>query len=227
MPPAFLDSVLGILAHGLNTNSYKFALLRALADYGRSETSTELVPLPRLAEAFLRYTWPLAVTFRVRQATDPTRDPVIMRFIRQEVQVLGLRSGATLDRYRRTEPERYGQLMARCCDPGGCFDEVIPRFHTVRRRQVQPALYEATRDVIRLTPGAQAFLGEYYRVLDALAIGAWVRFTEQFSVAPRLYEKIAGLPPARRQERYRTALEAIQAPRCFYCEASTAPSLQV
>jgi hypothetical protein len=54
-------------------------------------------------------------------------------------------------------------------------------------------------------------------VLEHLAIGAWVRFTEQFSTAPRLYEKIAGTPPMRRQQSYRTLLVELQKGRCFYC----------
>ena len=133
MPPAFLDSVLAILRHGLNTNSYKFALLRALAEYGRHGTAGDVVPLTTLAQSFIRYYWPLAVTFRVRQATDPRRDPVIMRLLREEMNALGRPARATLKRYVGSEPQRYQQLVVACCRPGGCFDEVIPRFHTVRQ----------------------------------------------------------------------------------------------
>jgi hypothetical protein len=47
MPPAFLDGVVAILTHGLNTNSHKFALLRALADYGHHGPAGDVVPLTR------------------------------------------------------------------------------------------------------------------------------------------------------------------------------------
>jgi hypothetical protein len=45
---------------------------------------------------------------------------------------------------------------------------------------------------IRLRTGVAEFLRDYSRTLQLLAIGGWVRFTEQFTAAPRLYEKIVG-----------------------------------
>ena len=48
-------------------------------------------------------------------------------------------------------------------------------------------------------------------------MGGWVEFTEQFPFAPRLYEKIAGITPVRRHERYRSFLVKIQGLQCFYC----------
>jgi hypothetical protein len=53
MPPPLLASVLSVLTHGLNTNSCKFALLRALADHGRSG-ATEFITSTELRESDLR-----------------------------------------------------------------------------------------------------------------------------------------------------------------------------
>jgi hypothetical protein len=63
----FLDVIVSILERGLSTNSYKFALLRALADYGRGDAESDVVCFSWLAERFLSYYRPLTVAFRVRQ----------------------------------------------------------------------------------------------------------------------------------------------------------------
>jgi len=220
--PEYLSSILQIVDYGLKTNSYKFALLRALADYGEQGASDDFVTHHWLAQRFVEYYWPLTLTFRVRQATDPTRDPVIMRFIRQQATELSLSPNILVREYRRKYPKRYETLLKSCCDVGGCFDEVIPRFHNVHRGHVRAPLYDAEEDGLRLKTGVAVFLKDYSRTLQLLAIGGWVRFTEQFTTAPRLYEKIAGLPPERKQHRYRKFLSE-QQQQCFYCEVGGVP----
>jgi len=148
--PEYLTSILQILDYGLKTNSYKFALLRAMADYGEQGPADDLITRRWLAQRFVEYYWPLTLTFRVRQATDPTRDPVIMRFIRQEATELSLSPSCQVHKYRREYTKRYEALLKWCCDPGGCFDEVIPRFHNVHRGHVRAPLYDAGENGLRL-----------------------------------------------------------------------------
>jgi hypothetical protein len=138
--PDYLHTIILILDRGLKSNSYKFALLRALGDAGESDLSTDTIGFEWLARRFLTYYWSLTVRFRVRQATDPTRDPVIMRFIRDEVAELTLPSTfGVFDHASRHSP-RYEKLVAMCCNRGGCFDEVIPRFHNLRGGATVPAV---------------------------------------------------------------------------------------
>jgi hypothetical protein len=218
----YFTSIIQIIDHGLKTNSYKFALLRALADYGSGQPTSDHITFASLGDRFLAYYWPLTVTFRVRQATDPTRDPVIMRFIREEVSTLGLGSSYRFENFRERHADRYRELLEKCCAKGGCFDEVIPRFHNVRRGRLPiEQIYAQAGDGVVLNDGAGQFLTNHHRVLNLLAVGGWVKFTEQYSFAPRLYEKIAGIPPERKQERYRAFLVALQGTRCFYCEAES------
>lgn len=218
MPPSFLDSLVQIVEHGRNTNSYKFALFRALADWGSTSSSGSIISLSWVAERFLSYYWSL-VANKVRQATDPTRNPVIMKLIQEALDKLQLPSRTSLKRFRTRYPNDFQLLIEKCCRSGGCFDEVVPRFHTVRRHIVDPPLYEydLSRGEIQLGANVSEFLKDYHRVLRLLAIGGWVRFTEQFTSAPRLYNKIEGTPPFRRQSQYRPILEAIQGPTCFFC----------
>ena len=150
-----------------------------------------------------------------RVQTDPTRDPVIMKFIREEIAELSLPSSFSLCDYQKKYGERYESLRLKCRSRGGCFDEVIPRFHIVGGDSVRDELYERVGDNLRLKDGVVSFLSSQHRVLQLLAIGGWVRFTEQFTFAPRLYEKIAGLPPERKHGRYRRFLITIQGNHCF------------
>jgi hypothetical protein len=214
-----LHSVVQILDRGLKTNSYKFALLRALADRGKLGPRGNSIPLDWLAERFLTYYWPLTVHFRVRQATDPTRDPVVMRFIRGEIFDLRLSSNTRLSHYIQKYGVRYKMLLQSCTEAGGCFDEVVPRFHNLRGGGLTPSvLYTYSKDELKLENGVIDFLSGHHRTLELLALGSWVEFTEQFTFAPRLYEKIAGVEPERRHERYRGFLSEIQGGKCFYCQ---------
>jgi 5-methylcytosine-specific restriction endonuclease McrA len=215
--PDHLKNIVRILEYGLNTNSYKFALLRSLAEIGRESTRYGPVPYQSVAEKFLNYYWPLTVLFRIRQATDPTRDPVIMKFVRREAEELKLSQKCSLEKYRRTFPERYSELIIRCCQTGGCFDEVMPRFHVVHGQIIQPLIYTHSEGELYLDPDTTLFLRDYSSVIENLAIGSWVRFTEQYTSAPRLYEKIRGARPERRHARYRNFLLKLQGEHCFYC----------
>jgi hypothetical protein len=187
--PDYLKNVVRILDHGLKTNSYKFALLRSLADIARQTEDQQPLAYELLAEKFLSYYWPLTVIFRVRQATDPTRDPIVMKFIRWEVNELGLSANHSLEKYQNAFPERYQNLVNRCCEIRGCFDHVVPRFHPVHGHGVEPRLYTYTRNQLNVAPDVMHFLREYSGVIEKLAIGSWVRFTEQYTNAPRLYER--------------------------------------
>lgn len=83
-------------------------------------------------------------------------------------------------------------------------------------------LYDTGENGLRLKTGVAEFLKDYSRTLQLLALGGWVGFTEQFTAAPRLYDKIAGLPPERKQYRYKKFLSQ-QQHRCFYCEVAGVP----
>jgi 5-methylcytosine-specific restriction endonuclease McrA len=112
--------------------------------------------------------------------------------------------------------DRYEKLVARVA--GKAFDDVIPRFHTVARRNVEPRLYEIDGKDIIVGEKERMFLRENHKALDLLAVGAWVKFTEPFTSAPRLYEKIQGLEPTRSTlTPYRRFLLSLEEPRCFYC----------
>jgi hypothetical protein len=220
MTGSLMQTVTRVIDRGLKTNSYKLALLRSLVVIASSSRSAPLrVTRLDLAEQFVERYWPLALLFRLRQATVPEKDPVVMRFIRAEQVRLGFPNEMSVDKYRRRFPADYQQLIAFVAREA--FSDVLPRFHTVHKSRIEPYLYELDGgDIIIGTP-AYEFLRENARSVDLLAIAGWVAFTEQFSSAPRLFEKIEGLVARRSQlAPYRRFLGAIDGFVCFYCRAS-------
>src|SRR5512143_1991740 len=51
---------------------------------------------------------------------------------------------------------------------------------------------EGAGDTIKLTNGGRQFLIDYKKLVDYVAVSGWVRFTEAFTSAPRLHDKIGG-----------------------------------
>jgi hypothetical protein len=74
-------------------------------------------------------------------------------------------------------------------------------------------------DGIKLTDGGRQFLVNYKKLIDYVAVSGWVRFTEGFTSAPRLHDKIDGAELKRGSaSQWRDSLMAIQSRKCFYNE---------
>ena len=80
----YIVTLYEIVKNGSKANSYKFALWRALASLAPAtgERSPN-ISKHDLAPLFLRYYWPLEVKYHIRQSTDPDKDPIVMKLIRQ------------------------------------------------------------------------------------------------------------------------------------------------
>ena len=214
-----------IVTRGLTTNSYKFALWRALARL--APTTDERSPKifkGALSPLFLEYYWPLEVKYHIRQGIDPDKDPIVMRLIRQSVRAGIIMEGETLADFRRRMPDKHNTLLAGI--ERETFDDVIPRFHTVHRAPIAPAVFTFTGrigkagDPIELTHGGRQFLIDYKKLVDYVAVSGWVRFTERFTSAPRLHDKIDGANLERGAvSRWRKSLAEMQDGRCFYHES--------
>jgi hypothetical protein len=213
-----------IVKRGLNANSYKFALWRALARLAPDTGDTSLKIFKRdLSSLFLEYYWPLELKYHIRQSIDPDKDPIVMKLIR-ELEFAGtIRQGETLADFKRRMPDRHKALVAEI--EREAFDDVIPRFHTVHGRPIAPEIFTFTGrigragEAIELTEGSRQFLIKYEKLIDYVAVSGWVRFTERFTSAPRLHDKIDGTKLVRGAVlRWRDALMSMQNGRCFYDE---------
>ena len=92
-----MDQHIGTLyqieAAGQKTNSYKFALWRALTRLAPStDEAKPLISKSDLAPLFVEYYWPLEVRYHLRQGIDPDKDPIVMK----KNSRTGDRKGSTL-----------------------------------------------------------------------------------------------------------------------------------
>jgi HNH endonuclease len=219
---AYVNVLYQIVSAGLKTNSYKCALWRSLAKLApRTEPSNPVISKHDLAPLFLEYYWPLEVKYHVRQGIDPDKDPIVMTKIRESQKAETIKQGEVLKDFKKRMPIQYQTLCATVAKE--CFNNVIPRFHTVRGAAITPKIFQYTGkigkvgDTITLTDMSRKFLIEYHKLVDYVAVSGWVRFTEQFTSAPRLHDKIDGANLRRGAvSEWRNSLMAIQNGTCFY-----------
>jgi hypothetical protein len=222
---SYMNAVSQILRRGNFSNSYKFALLRSLAAFGSLPgNGEEEISRERLAEHFVKLYWPITLHFQLRQENDPTKPPKAMKFIKSVSDNLGLSPEVKLDVFRINYPDQYIKLKKRVGT--GSFNDVIKCFHNIPKSDpVKPRLF--THDENNLGKGivipseARGFLKENHQTLDLLAIGGWVKFTEMYTSAPRLYEKIRGIVPERSDTKpYCNFFLNQGETHCFYCSCS-------
>jgi hypothetical protein len=120
-----------------------------------------------------------------------------MKRIRRLIDVGTITHGETLKDFQRRMPKEHKMLIGSIARQA--FDDVIPRFHIVHGKQIDPRIFTFTGkpgkadDAIELTDGGRQFLIDHQDLIDYVAVSGWVRFTEQFTSAPRLHDKIAGV----------------------------------
>ena len=222
-----------IVAVGQKTNSYKFALWRALASLAPStDKRSPKISKDNLAPLFLEYYWPLELKYHIRQSIDPARDPIVMVRIRQLLKDGIIKQGESLKEFQKKEPAAYATLR----DWVGrrAFDDVIPRFHIVHGEPIAPVIFTFTQEkgkvggTIELTNGSRQFPIDYKKLVDYVAISGWVRFTEQFTSAPKLHDKIDGTNVKRGAvSQWCNQLITMQNRKCFYDESHDMASPEV
>jgi hypothetical protein len=232
---AYMRSVVTILTRKPTPNTYKFAVIRALADgvLGRrfsgndpivSGVKSEVVSFEQIAKRIVGYYWHIVTDFRLRQSIDPVDEPNVMQLIRDENADLALKPHLEYWRYLQEYPERHDSLVARCCDPRSSLIKTISRLNTVTYYLIDPKLFEVRGRDIHLKKSAVEFLIRYQQTVAQLAIGNWVSFTEQLTSSPRLYYKIGGDNPGtsalwneNQRRKYSQILDELWGAVCFYC----------
>ena len=146
-----------------------------------------------------------------------------MMLIRERLKSGAVNHGETLKDFKRRSPTEYKTLVNKIAREA--FDHVIPRFHSVHGSPITPAIFKFTGgvgqagDTIELTEGGRNFIIEYAKLINYVAISGWVRFTEGFTSAPKLHDKIDDTNLRRGAvSKWRAALSAIQNGKCFYDE---------
>jgi len=151
---------------------------------------------------------------------------------RQSANAGTIIQGERLRDFQRRMPGEHQKLLAGVAR--GAFDDVIPRFHSVHGAPIAPAIFTFTGregkagDTIELTNGGRQFLIDYRKFIDYVAVSGWVRFTEGFTSAPRLHDKIEGTNLRKGAvSQWRDSLMTMQKGRCFYDESHDMSSPEV
>src|SRR5262245_59202770 len=170
----YVAALYAIITKGLNANSYKFALWRALASLAPGTDQKKLnISKQQLAPLFLSYYWPLEVKYHIRQGIDPNKDPIVMKRIRQLISAGTVTHGEALKDFQRRMPKEHKTLISGVARQA--FDDVIPRFHVVRGKQIDPKVFTfagkpgKAGDVIELTGASRQFLIDYHDLIDYVA----------------------------------------------------------
>jgi hypothetical protein len=219
---AYINVLYQIVSAGQKTSSYKFALWRALAKLApATNESKPIISKQNLSPLFLEYYWPLEVKYHIRQGIDPKKDPLVMVQIRELMKAGTVNHGESLRDFQKRMPTQYRTLCGAIAKE--CFNDVIPRFHNVHGAAITPDIFRYTGTVgrvgenIELTNASRNFLMVYKKLIDYVAVSGWVRFTEQFTAAPKLHDKIDGSNLRRGAVAlWRDSLMAIQNGKCFY-----------
>lgn len=178
----YIAALYEIVTRGRNTNSYKFALWRALARLAPStEKGNPIISKHDLASLFLEYFWPLEIKYHIRQGIDPEKDPIVMVRIRELKNENKIREGESFKHFQKRLPEEYNTLNNKVARQA--FDDVIPRFHAVHGEQIKTKMFTFTGNIgnagntIKLTRDGRQFLLDYQKLVDYVAISGWVQFT--------------------------------------------------
>jgi hypothetical protein len=229
----YVNVLYQIVSAGQKTNSYKFALWRALAKLAPTTTESKpIISKQNLSSLFLEYYWPLEVKYHLRQGIDPKKDPLVMVEIRELMKAGTINHGESLRDFQKRVPIQCQTLCATIAKQ--CFNDVIPRFHNVHGTAITPEIFRYTGTVgrvgesIELTNASRNFLLVYKKLIDYVAVSGWVRFTEQFTAAPKLHDKIDGSNLRRGAVSvWRETLMALQNGKCFYDASHDMSALEV
>src|SRR5690349_3383832 len=96
----YIAALYQIVSTGQKTNSYKFALWRALAHLAPTKSAISKLDLSAL---FVDYYWPLQIRFHIRQGIDPDKDPIVMRRIRELSEAGAIGPGDSLADFKKSK----------------------------------------------------------------------------------------------------------------------------
>jgi 5-methylcytosine-specific restriction endonuclease McrA len=233
----FLRNVQRLLAEGQFVASYKFALVRALADLAVLQGDDSGAPLEigtrDIATKFVEVYWRQARPFPIGGATiglvlqqNTGRQAAVISQIAQSQQ----QCGGSLFRFKQAASDRWSALVAE-------VDQVVCKMPLWKLQTVGDErlefLYE-NRDRgnrITLKPGVAYCFRAFYELVRDLIEGAWIRFVQKLNTAKLgsatdlgtflFGQERAGL------DAYRPILLDVQKGVCLYCGKALSKQSQV
>ena len=225
------DTFMSILRKkGAKSNTYKFALARAILDHCREKrhadpTSAEAreIPYEYLAGKFLKYYWHQECKFHIKQNFKDDEEPRAIRAIRD---VFGDKSPRTFTKLDPVDIKKAKSLILR-----NVFGQarrktslVVPKFQKIKQGRstvLHDVFYEHSDDeqMMVLRPEAFSFFRENNSILSEAVLFRWAKFLEPINNLPMLMAKVE------RDESRRGSLTGVRKEylghtcHCFYCGA--------
>ena len=220
-PPHDLTQIVSLARHASMSTSYKPALLKALTRIVRRQPA-RTIPLITIGAEFVRMYWNQTVVFHLRQAAVVSKEPEVIKAIRQASRDKSTRKLETLPESVRGRLEAQ---MARILTI-----DVLRRFHASAPASMPPLFEWSKGDMsITITDPALSFIAAQSMVLESLANLWWARYLERVNVlAPFIIEKVEREGAQRSSlARFLRILQDTDDGRCFYCERPFTPDLSV
>jgi hypothetical protein len=219
LAPYDLTQVVLLARRAAMSTSYKPALLKALARIVRRQPARQ-IPLTAIGSEFVRMYWNQTVVFHLRQAAVLTKEPEVIKAIRQASFDNATRK---LDVLPENARARLETEMARILTL-----DVLRRFHASAPASMPPLFAWSKGDrSITLSDQAFSFVAANSWVLESLANLWWARYLERVNIlAPFIIEKVEREGAQRGSlARFLRILQDTDESRCFYCEREFTPIL--
>ncbi|MFO0865010.1 MAG: HNH endonuclease [Gemmataceae bacterium] len=232
----FLRNLQRILGEGLFTSTYKFALIRAIADLAVLKGDDTGAPLDidtsdiavRFAELYWRQARPFPLkdqlTLILRQNRGGTAEVV------SKIQQAQQASGGSLFRFQETKPAEWRKLVASI--KAVVCEMPLWKLQTVGEERLN-FLYENVGNggTITLKPGVAYCFRAFYELVRDLIEGAWIRFiqglnTDRLGAVVDLGAFLFGIEPGS-LDAYRPILMDVQRGACLYCGKTMAGDTHV
>ena len=234
----FLRNIQRLLVEGQSTASYKFALLRAIADLcvlkGDESGAALDLDTHEIAEKFIKLYWQQCRPYQIGgqstgiilQQNTKGQAEVVSRVIKAQDEF-----GGSFFKLKQTAPDIWRSLRSNVKRVVNKMP--LWKLQTVGNERLD-FLYDnldATTITITLKPGVAFCFRAFYELLRDLIQGAWVRFVQKLNA-----NKLGNLTDLGTflfdQERssleaYKPILLDFQERKCFYCHNGLRSSMEV
>ena len=216
-----------ILRKGRKSNTYKFALARAILEYCK-ETSYDdndayrVIPYEYLADKFLKYYWHQECKFRIKQDFMIKSTPKVIQAIRN---VFNDSVPADFDLVDDEKKNLAKRAILKDVFGSAKLETslVVPKFQKIVEGRYSNLTkvfydYDDTAKKITLHPKAFRFFKDNNSLLSLAVLAEWAKFLEKINGSlPNLVAKIEQENPQRKPlSKYRDAY-LTHTNHCFYC----------
>ena len=155
-----------IMTKGAKTNTYKFALAKFMLEYTDKFTESQLLNMAEnnqpatvdysdTAMEFLRYYWHQECKYRIRQNSDPSRLPYVIRIIREEFDEEDAKkpfSKISDDKKFRAASRIQSRVFGK-----GQYSHVVPRFQNLKNSEEKNIFYDYNSNRMMINPQFMLF----------------------------------------------------------------------